>query len=140
MLKLVTAGSMKRFVSFFLVGLSGVVIHLSVLGLFFKQLYMPFWVAQLIALLIAMTTNFLLNNLVTYRDHRLHGGELLRGLISFCMACSIGTVINVLVASYIFAAGVTWMLAGFLGAIAGSFWNYITTSLFTWKMSPKTEA
>ncbi len=41
-----------------------------------------------------MTFNFFLNNLVTFRDRRLKGIALLRGIIVFYAACSMGVLIN----------------------------------------------
>ena len=48
-----------------------------------------------------MTSNFFLNNLFTYRDRRLRGLALLRGLFTFYAICALGTVANVGIAGYI---------------------------------------
>ena len=37
-----------------------------------------------------MTSNFLLNNELTYRDRRLKGWGMLRGFVLFCLVCSVG--------------------------------------------------
>lgn len=122
-----------RFVTFVIVGGTGVFVHLSILGLLFKIVSAPFDVSQVAATLTAMTSNFFLNNLVTYRDRRLHGIGLLRGLFSFYVACAIGGVMNFLLASFLFNSGVMWAAAGVLGAVVGSVWNYAATSVFTWR-------
>ena len=44
------------------------------------------------ATIVAMTSNFLLNNLFTYRDRRLRGRRLWTGLISFYAVCGAGAV------------------------------------------------
>ena len=67
-----------RFVMFVLVGGLGVVVHLAVLSILFAALHRPFLVAQAAATLIAMTSNFFLNNVLTFRDSRLHGWRALR--------------------------------------------------------------
>ena len=61
-----------RFVSFLLVGASGVIIHFITLypALWFE---VPFAIAQLGAALAATTWNFALNNVLTFRDRRLSG-------------------------------------------------------------------
>ena len=61
--------------------------------------------------LVAMIANFLLNNLITYRDRRLRGWRILEGLILFCIACSIGLLINLTVADNARNAGAVWYLA-----------------------------
>jgi len=45
---------------------------------------------QAIATMVSMVFNFWLNNVLTYRDRRLHGVRWLTGLLSFMAACSVG--------------------------------------------------
>jgi dolichol-phosphate mannosyltransferase len=80
-----------------------------------------------------MTSNYFLNNVFTYHDQRLHGLALVRGLLTFYLACSIGAVINVEFATFLFERALPWFLAGFFGAIAGAVWNYAVTATFTWR-------
>lgn len=121
-----------RFVLFVIVGLSGVVVHLAALGLLFRGVGLDFLAAQALATLIAMTSNFYFNNMFTYRDRRLRGREFARGLLTFYLACSIGAVINVEIAQLLFQSGALWPVAGVLGAVVGSVWNYSITTTFTW--------
>jgi dolichol-phosphate mannosyltransferase len=83
-----------------------------------------------------MTSNFFLNNLITYRDRRLYGLKLVKGLLSFYVACAIGAFANVQVAEFLHGYRVPWPLAGLLGALIGAVWNYGVTSIFTWR-SPR---
>ena len=121
-----------RFALFLLVGLSGVAVHLLVLRILFGSAEINFELAQIAATLTAMTSNFLLNNVLTYRDRRIRGLDLIRGLFSFYLACSVGAVINVMLASYVFRIGTPWWLAGLIGAGVASVWNYAVTSVLTW--------
>ena len=122
-----------RFVTFVLVGLLGVFVHLAVLGLFHRGLGTGFLPAQAVATLAAMTFNFNLNNVVTYRDRRLRGRDLVRGHLSFYLVCAIGAVANLQVATMLFDLRVPWPLAGLMGAVIGSVWNYAVSSTFTWR-------
>jgi dolichol-phosphate mannosyltransferase len=121
-----------RFLLFVAVGASGVVVHALVLYLTYRGAGWPFVWGQSLATLVAMTSNFALNNLFTYRDQRLHGSALLRGLLSFYLACSIGAVLNVAVADLLHRGGLPWLGAGLLGAAVGAVWNYALTAHFTW--------
>ncbi len=121
-----------RFILFILVGASGVLVHLAALWLIFRGFEAQFQWAQAAATVTAMTTNFTLNNSITYRDRRLHGAAFLRGLLSFYVACTIGAIINVEIAGLLFGYDVPWAFAGVLGAVVGSIWNYGVTSTFTW--------
>ena len=92
-----------------------------------------FTVAQGLATLVAMTNNFALNNVLTYRDMRLTGWGWLRGWFSFALACSVGAIANVGVAAYLFQLHTAWLLAALAGILVGVVWNYVVTALYTWK-------
>jgi dolichol-phosphate mannosyltransferase len=121
-----------RLALFGAIGALGLLVHITVLAI---ALYggLAFTASQTIAVLTAMTFNFTLNNLITYRDQRLRGWEWARGLLSFCIVCSVGAVANVGIAAYVYAAEPTWWLAGLAGALVGAVWNYALSAFFTWK-------
>jgi dolichol-phosphate mannosyltransferase len=119
-----------RFALFALVGGIGLFIHMAVLWFALTIAGAVFDLAQASAAVAAMTSNFFLNNLFTYRDRRLRGLELLRGLFTFYAICALGTVANVGIAGYIFSRNEVWWLAG---VAVGSVWNYAVSSVFTWK-------
>jgi dolichol-phosphate mannosyltransferase len=122
-----------RFVSFMLVGGFGVLVHMGVLSSLLKLFGTSFFSAQIAATLVAMSANFVLNNVITYRDIRLRGWGWLRGWVSFTLACSVGAVANVGVAQYLFEQDTTWFLAGLAGILVGAVWNYVITLVFTWR-------
>ena len=121
-----------RLALFLAVGASGVLVHLAALyGLLIVG--PAFAWAQAGAVWVAMTSNFLLNNAITYRDQRLHGARLLRGLGSFYAVCALGAVANVALAILLYRALPVWWLAGAAGAALGAAWNYLGTRLLTWR-------
>jgi dolichol-phosphate mannosyltransferase len=123
----------SRFAVFALVGALGLVTHLLCLSLLLRVLHWSFNEAQSLAAFVAMTENFFVNNLVTYRDRSLHGTRLMTGLISFWMACSFGAWANVSFARSLLQSGMPWVAAGAAGILLGSVWNYTVSSLFTWQ-------
>jgi|SRR5579871_3373510 len=122
-----------RFIAFCIVGALGVVVHMSVLATALKLSHLGFEASQATATIVAIAFNFMLNNVLTYRDKRLHGAGLLRGLASFYAACGLGAIANVGVAGYIFQRDHAWWLSGFAGILVGSVWNYAATSVLTWR-------
>ncbi len=123
-----------RFLMFLVVGGLGMLVHFAVLTLMLKGVHQPFQTAQIGATVAAMTFNFFLNNLLTYRDRRIRGAwGLTKGLLSFYLVCSLGAVANVGVATMAFEHDYAWWGAGLAGVLVGSVWNYAVTSLFTWK-------
>jgi dolichol-phosphate mannosyltransferase len=121
-----------RFLAFSIVGATGVAVHFAVLTLLFQGLHRSFIAGQAVALLCAMTFNFAVNNALTYRDRRLTGVRWLRGWISFVLACSIGGVANLGVASTIYGFGRGWFPAAIAGILVGAVWNYAVTLMLTW--------
>ncbi|MFM7674313.1 MAG: glycosyltransferase [Synechococcus sp.] len=123
----------RRAISFGLVGGSGVLVQLLVTqvlmggaGLGFKQA-LPF------AVVAAASSNYLINNALTFRFQRLRGVGLLRGLLKFLLVASLPVLANVGLASafYSFVSRDTFwaQLAGILVVFV---WNYAASSRFVW--------
>ncbi|MTI43361.1 glycosyltransferase family 2 protein [Roseibium hamelinense] len=122
-----------RFLMFGMVGASGLFVHLLALRLFLVMGETSFNFAQTAASFVAMTSNFVLNNQLTYRDRRLHGLDALIGLLTFYAVCSVGVLANVGVANLIYLDPSYWWFAGAAGAIMGAVWNYAASSALTWR-------
>src|SRR3954453_7280171 len=122
-----------RFLLFAMVGGIGLVVHLPTLFISLELFKEPFAEAQASGAIVAMTSNFVLNNFLTYRDQRLKGFALLRGLIAFYIVCSVGLLANVGVAFSVYDQEPIWWLAGAAGALMGVVWNYAMSGLFVWR-------
>jgi dolichol-phosphate mannosyltransferase len=121
-----------RLLFFVLVGGSGVALHYLILSTLYLALHVSFTVAQLAGTVLAMTSNFFLNNLFTYRDQRLRGVKLVRGLLSFYAVCGMGALANIGIAAYAFSENIEWALSAAAGIVVGTLWNYLATARFTW--------
>jgi dolichol-phosphate mannosyltransferase len=122
-----------RFFSFALVGALGILIHLAVLGILRQTTGLGFEAEQAAATLVAMAFNFQLNNAITYRDQRLRGPRLWRGLILFMVVCGFGAVANVGIAQVLYERHTTWTVAGGIGAMIGVVWNYAVSATLVWR-------
>lgn len=122
-----------RFILFAMVGGIGLVVHLATLFIALELFKAPFAEAQAAGAIVAMTSNFVLNNFLTYRDQRLKGFAILRGLIMFYIVCSVGLLANVGVAFSVYDQEPIWWLAGLAGALMGVVWNYAMSGLFVWR-------
>ncbi len=121
-----------RFIMFVLAGSVGALLHLGILGGMHKTLHEDFWLSQAVATLSAMVLNFVLNNYFTYRDRRLQGIQFMVGLLLFMAICSVGALTNVQLAQYLYRHALPWWLAGLLGAVIGSVWNYGVSTQMVW--------
>jgi dolichol-phosphate mannosyltransferase len=143
-----------RLILFSIVGGTGVFVHLIIFwatllsglaGVFAPEQAAQFRVAQGLATVVAATSNFFLNNLLTYRDRRLKGWAIFRGLISFLAICSVGAIVSVSFSSQV----LSWFpeavrssksaltFASLTGVAVSALLNYSATSLFTWGRKTK---
>ena len=124
-----------RFIMFAAVGGLGVIVHMAVLSAVYLTGLQSFFFAQSEATIIAMASNFFLNNLLTYRDRRLKGLlPVVRGLLVFYAFCSIGAVANIGIANVFFSGHFSWWLSAIAGIFVSVVWNYATNSYFTWRV------
>jgi dolichol-phosphate mannosyltransferase len=122
-----------RFLMFAMVGSTGLFVHLATLFVALNVFHWRFPEAQACGAVVAMTSNFILNNFLTYRDQRLKGFAILRGLLLFYLVCSVGLFANVGVAFSVYDQQPIWWLAGAAGALMGVVWNYAMSGLFVWR-------
>ena len=125
-----------RMLLFGIVGATGIIVNLAVLRILLIVGGIGFTAAESAATVVAMVSNFFLNNMLTYRDCRLVGWRAARGLASFMALCGLGALVNVAVARDVFEFTGMWLVAGIAGAATGALLNYALTSIFTWGRRP----
>ncbi|MDR2694893.1 MAG: glycosyltransferase family 2 protein [Deltaproteobacteria bacterium] len=123
-----------QFAMFCIVGLVGVGVHLAVLFLLHRQLGLSFLPGQGIATLCAMTSNYLLNNRVTFGEQSLREVKaFLAGYGKFAAACAVGAFANIASAEFLQTRGVFWWPAACVGIVMGAFINYFFARFVIWK-------
>ena len=115
-----------------MVGGLGVFVHFATLYFVLTVFQQPFAVAQRCGAVLARTSNFILNNFLTYRDQRLKGFAILRGLLLFYLVRGVGLAANVGVAFSVYGAGAD-LVAYEAGVLMGVVWNYEMSGLFVWR-------
>ena len=123
-----------RFVLFAMIGALGLVVHLATLYAV-KAVTGPasFGLAQLVATLLAMASNFVLNNEITFARFRFKGLSLIPGFLAFAAACSVGVLANIDIASWIYQSSRPWWIPGLAGALLSLFWNYSVSTNLIWR-------
>jgi dolichol-phosphate mannosyltransferase len=123
-----------RFVSFLIIGGSGVAVHFAVLYPALASGY-SFAVSQTFAAVAAMTSNFLLNNQLTFRDRRLIGFRIFTGWILFALVSSVGLAANVAIATITFEHFKTFaMVAALAGVSMDVIWKFVVSGRLVWRM------
>jgi dolichol-phosphate mannosyltransferase len=126
-----------RFISFIAVGFSGLFVHMLVLWLSHEVFQANFTLSQSLATFIAMTSNYVLNNIFTYHDLKKTGSLFWRGLLSFYLVCMLGALLNVSLATELYQREFSWFVAGIFGALAGALWNFSISNMFVWNKNRK---
>ena len=121
-----------RFILFCMVGVSGIFVQLATTGLL-MLFTNGFSTSQTVGIVVAMTSNYFLNNYITFQERRLKSLDLLRGLFSFYLICSLGAFANISVSTYLYSLSSNWLVSSLVGAIFGAVWNFTLSSKFTWK-------
>ena len=123
-----------RFLTYCLVGAAGIGVHMLALYIGIKAIGLSFNIAQITATLLAITSNFVLNNSITFNDLRLHGLRFLLGWAKFTIICGIGALSNIGIAGWLFEQNGEWSFAGLAGAVVGVFWNFMVSAIFVWRV------
>ncbi len=124
----------NRFVLFALIGAFGLVVHILALSAFRVGLgTADFLSAQIAATLVAMGSNFALNNEITYRTHRYRSLGMIGGFVAFALGCSVGVLANIDVASWVYRSNQFWWAAGLSGAVLSVVWNYAVSTTLIWR-------
>ena len=122
----------RRAISFGLVGASGFLVQVLVTQLV-MLLGVAFAQALPVAVVAAASSNYLVNNALTFRFQRQKGLALLRGLLKFLLVASLPVLANVGVASafYSYVSNNTFW-AQLAGIVVVFVWNYAASSRFVW--------
>jgi dolichol-phosphate mannosyltransferase len=123
-----------RLISFLIVGSIGLVVHILTFLYLHFYLSLDFKIAQIISVLFAITSNYTLNNALTYFDLRHKGDQWFKGLLSFMLISGLGAMANVGLSFIMFDHSINWQLSLISGILVGVMWNYILTQKYTWEI------
>jgi len=123
----------RKAISFALVGTTGVLVQLLISYSFMWFLGFTFQSVLPIAVVLAATSNYLVNNWLTFRINRLRNKALFIGLLKFLLVSSLPIVANVGLASsfYNFISPNTFF-SQLAGIIVVFIWNYAASSKLVW--------
>jgi len=125
-----------RFIKFGVVGGSGIVVNMGLLWFFTDIVGMYYLISSIFAIALAMISNFIWNDLWTWRDRREPGVKAyLTRMAKFILVSSI--------AGYIGNLGVLWILTHFfhvyylisnlIGIAVGTILNYSVNNFWTFR-------
>jgi dolichol-phosphate mannosyltransferase len=123
----------REFLKFCIVGTSGVFVNMGLLILFTRMFGLLIEYASPIAIELSIISNFVLNNIWTFRT-RLVKTSLLKRLLRFhIVAFSAGIVNYIILLSLHYGLGFMDIIANLIGIAAATIVNYVLNSRWTWK-------
>ncbi len=123
----------RRAISFGIVGTGGVFVQLISTEILMNIFQQTFQQAIPVSVIIAATSNYLVNNALTFRAHRLSGSNLLKGLLKFLLVASLPVLANVgLATTFYNVVSANPFVAQMSGIIVVFVWNYAASSRFVW--------
>jgi len=129
-------GQSGRFLRFCTVGLSGVFVNEGALTFFTEVGGLYYVYAAVVAVEIAIVSNFLLNEFWTFRERSRQRPGLvnrLRRFVQFNVICALGAVLNVVVLwALTDVAGLYYLISNLVGIGVSTIWNYGLKSHITW--------
>ncbi|NQT73044.1 MAG: glycosyltransferase family 2 protein [Chloroflexi bacterium] len=123
----------RRFLRFCLVGASGVIVNQGTYWLLTRPIGINDTVAPIIGIELSILSNFVLNDIWTFRDRRQAGSIPARAL-KFNLTCGAGAVLNYGVFLLLYKVfGVDDMLSYLIGIGVAMLFNYFFSKWWTWR-------
>ncbi len=123
----------RKAISFGFVGSTGVFVQFFVVYFLIWFIGIDFEKALPFAVVIAASSNFLINNALTFRSNRLKDRALMIGLFKFLLVSSLPIFANVgLTTTFFNYISPNILLSQFAGIIVVYIWNYAASSRLVW--------
>lgn len=123
----------RRAVSFGLVGFIGVVVQLITIYLLMALINLDFEKVLPIGVIIAATSNFTINNILTFRSNKLLGNGFYLGLIKFLLVSSLPIIANIGITTLFYSQlSINTFISQIVGIIVVFVWNYAASSKVVW--------
>ena len=125
----------RKAISFAFVGITGVLVQFLISYSFMWLLGFSFQNVLPIAVVLAATSNYLVNNWLTFRVNRLRNKALFVGLLKFLLVSSLPIIANVgLASSFYKLISPNTFFSQLAGIIVVFIWNYAASSKLVWKI------
>ena len=123
----------RRAVSFGLVGSIGVVVQLITIYLLMALTGFDFENVLPIGVIAAATSNFTINNILTFRSNKLLGKKFYLGLIKFLLVSSLPIIANIGITTLFYnQLSINTFFSQIVGIIVVFIWNYAASSKLVW--------
>lgn len=124
----------RSLISFVIVGALGMIVHLTIMKTCMSALHLDFRRSNFVAMVVAASFNYSLNNIATFKDRMLRGRSILVGYILYMGVTSLGLAVNMGISTGLYRHGCSPVMAAIGGIACGSVWNYLMSYTFVWRL------
>jgi dolichol-phosphate mannosyltransferase len=128
-----THPSFVSFFTFAIVGVSGLGVYVLA-SMLTTSFISPFWIANVVAIFIAMTWNFFWDRRFAFWDA--HKKQIFIQYIGFVLICSVGAIPNALITNWMVqteAVPLAALLGGLVGATVGIIFNFLMNRMLVFQ-------
>lgn len=132
-----STGQLRGWIRYVAVGLVGAMLNIAALYLLAGQLGWRLWLALPVAIELALLSNFLWNERLTFTMSRSGVGDsraTLGRLLRYERVCLPGALLNALVTFFLARRGVSLLPAAAAGVVAGGVWNLALNIPAIWRV------
>jgi dolichol-phosphate mannosyltransferase len=129
----------KEFFKFCVVGTSCVFVNMGLYIFFTRLLGITLEYASPIAIEISIISNFILNNIWTFKSRTVKSSLFKRFIRFHIVAFTAGVVNYITLLSFVYGMGMIDVIANLIGIAAATVVNYVLNSRWTWKKYPEYE-
>ena len=123
----------RRAVSFALVGVTGVFVQIFTIYFLIAITKFNFQTVLPVGVIIAASSNFIINNILTFRSNKLLGKSFYTGLLKFLLVSSLPIIANVGVTNLFYSKFSTnTFFSQLVGIFVVFIWNYAASSKVVW--------
>ncbi len=127
--------SLFEFIKFGVVGGTGAIVNLIVVFIAFDLLNIPYMISLIIAFIVALTSNFILNRQFTFEHAK--DGNIMKQYFAFSATCIFGFCVNWIVSVSLFKSieffHTYYLLTTLIGIICGLIFNFFGSKFFVFR-------
>jgi dolichol-phosphate mannosyltransferase len=120
----------EKVLKFGVVGITGIFVNMGLLYYLKEYQGFPLLFASFIAIELSIINNFLWNEYWTFKNS---SHSFFSNLVKFNLVSVGGLIINMIILYLLTGIGVYYLIANFLGILAGFAWNFVVNRRITWK-------
>jgi len=122
-----------KFIKYMIVGATGVLVNFFSFWFLFDFVKMDFGLSLIFAIEIAISSNYLFNEIWTFRINSKNNNPNFGGWLKYNIVCLSGSFINYAISSLNYLTSNKWIPSVLIGTIIAALWNDVFSKNYVWR-------